>query len=117
MTLANMRAQGVCSLSVTGEPCHHEAAMNVARFGDVAFWRPLRRGDASRPHLSEIDNWSRDTCMCACGSPSLARAVFPLIRPTPPDGKGQYLHSQINTEAGGKVPPGMWLELVWRDLR
>jgi hypothetical protein len=35
MTLANMRAQGVRSLSVTCELCHHEAVMNVDAFGDA----------------------------------------------------------------------------------
>jgi hypothetical protein len=32
MTLANMRANGVRSLSVTCELCHHEALMNVDAF-------------------------------------------------------------------------------------
>jgi hypothetical protein len=35
MTLANMRANGVRSLSVTCELCHHEAAMNVDAFDDA----------------------------------------------------------------------------------
>jgi hypothetical protein len=35
MTLANMRANGVRSLSVTCEVCHHEAVMNVDAFGDA----------------------------------------------------------------------------------
>jgi hypothetical protein len=35
MTLANMRENGVRSLSVTCELCHHEAAMNVDAFGDA----------------------------------------------------------------------------------
>jgi hypothetical protein len=35
MTLANMRAQGVHSLSVTCELCHHEATMNVDAFDDA----------------------------------------------------------------------------------
>ena len=34
MTLANMRQQGVRSLWVVCELCHHEAVMNVDRFGD-----------------------------------------------------------------------------------
>ena len=34
MTLANMRAQGVRSLWVVCDICHHEAVMNVDRFGD-----------------------------------------------------------------------------------
>jgi hypothetical protein len=37
MTLANMREQGVRSLSVTCEFCHHAATMNVDAFaGTVA---------------------------------------------------------------------------------
>jgi hypothetical protein len=35
MTLANMRANGVRSLSVTCELCHHEALMNVDAFDDA----------------------------------------------------------------------------------
>jgi hypothetical protein len=35
MTLANMRANGVRSLSVTCELCRHEALMNVDAFGDA----------------------------------------------------------------------------------
>jgi hypothetical protein len=35
MTLANMRVNGVRSLSVTCEVCHHEAVMNVDRFGNA----------------------------------------------------------------------------------
>jgi hypothetical protein len=35
MTLANMRANGVRSLCVTCELCHHEAVMNVDAFGDT----------------------------------------------------------------------------------
>jgi hypothetical protein len=35
MTLANMRANGVRSLSVTCEVCHHEALMNVDAFDDA----------------------------------------------------------------------------------
>jgi hypothetical protein len=35
MTLANMRAQGVCSLSVTCHLCHHEALLNADRFADA----------------------------------------------------------------------------------
>jgi hypothetical protein len=36
MTLANMRAQGGRSLSVTCQLCHHEALMNVVdAFGDA----------------------------------------------------------------------------------
>jgi hypothetical protein len=35
MTLANMRAQGVRSLSVTCELCHHETVMNVDAFADT----------------------------------------------------------------------------------
>jgi hypothetical protein len=35
MTLANMRANGVRSLSVTCELCHHAALMNVDGFGDA----------------------------------------------------------------------------------
>jgi hypothetical protein len=35
MTLGNMRENGVRSLSVTCELCHHEALMNVDTFGDV----------------------------------------------------------------------------------
>jgi cytochrome c5 len=35
MTLANMRANGVRSLSVTCEVCHHEAVMNVDAFGEA----------------------------------------------------------------------------------
>jgi hypothetical protein len=34
MTLANMRAQGVRSLWVVCDLCHHEAVLNVDRFGD-----------------------------------------------------------------------------------
>jgi hypothetical protein len=34
MTLANMRAQGVRSLRVVCDLCHHEAANNVDRFGE-----------------------------------------------------------------------------------
>jgi hypothetical protein len=34
MTLANMRENGVRSLSVTCELCHHEALMNVDAFDD-----------------------------------------------------------------------------------
>jgi hypothetical protein len=35
MTLADMRAQGVRSLWVVCELCHHEAVMNVDPFGDA----------------------------------------------------------------------------------
>ena len=35
MTLANMRAQGVRSLWVVCELCHHEAVMNVDHFGEA----------------------------------------------------------------------------------
>jgi hypothetical protein len=35
MTLANMRENGVHSLSVTCELCHHEALMNVDAFDDA----------------------------------------------------------------------------------
>jgi hypothetical protein len=35
MTLANMRKNGVHSLSVTCELCHHEAVMNADAFGDA----------------------------------------------------------------------------------
>jgi hypothetical protein len=35
MTLANMRENGVRSLCVTCELCHHEAVMNVEAFGDA----------------------------------------------------------------------------------
>jgi hypothetical protein len=35
MTLANMRANGVSSLSATCEICHHEALMNVDDFEDA----------------------------------------------------------------------------------
>jgi hypothetical protein len=34
MTLANMRAQGVCSLWVVCDLCHHGAVLNVDRFDD-----------------------------------------------------------------------------------
>ena len=34
MTLANMRAQGVRSLWVFCDLCHHEAVLNVDRFSD-----------------------------------------------------------------------------------
>jgi hypothetical protein len=36
MTLGNMRAQGVRSLWVVCDICHHEAVLNVDRFGDDA---------------------------------------------------------------------------------
>jgi len=36
MTLASMRAQGVRSLWVVCDLCHHEAVMNVDRFGETA---------------------------------------------------------------------------------
>jgi hypothetical protein len=35
MTLANMRAQGVRSLSVVRELCHHEAVLDVDGYGDA----------------------------------------------------------------------------------
>jgi hypothetical protein len=35
VTLANMRENGVGSLSVTCELCHHEAVMNVDAFDDA----------------------------------------------------------------------------------
>jgi hypothetical protein len=35
MTLANIRENGVRSLSVTCELCHHEAVMNVDAFDDA----------------------------------------------------------------------------------
>jgi hypothetical protein len=35
MTLANMRENGVRSLSITCELCRHEAVMNVDTFGDA----------------------------------------------------------------------------------
>jgi hypothetical protein len=35
MTLANMRENGVRSLSLTCELCHHEAVMNVDAFDDA----------------------------------------------------------------------------------
>ncbi len=34
MTLANMRANGVRSLAIRCELCHHEAVLNVDRFGE-----------------------------------------------------------------------------------
>ena len=34
MTLANKRAQGVRSLWVVCDLCHHDAVLNVDRFGD-----------------------------------------------------------------------------------
>jgi hypothetical protein len=34
MTLANTRAQGVRSLWVVCDICHHEAVLNVDRYGD-----------------------------------------------------------------------------------
>jgi hypothetical protein len=34
MTLANTRAQGVRSLWVVCDLCHHDAVLNVDRFGD-----------------------------------------------------------------------------------
>jgi hypothetical protein len=44
MALANMRANGVRSLSVTCELCHHEAVMNVDAFDDAVpgsrVWSP-----------------------------------------------------------------------------
>ena len=36
MTLANMWAQGVRSLWVVCELCHHEAVLNVDGYGDAA---------------------------------------------------------------------------------
>jgi hypothetical protein len=44
MTLANMRAQGVRSLWVVCDLCHHDAVLNVDRFGDgvpVPWFAPL----------------------------------------------------------------------------
>jgi hypothetical protein len=35
MTLADIRENGVCSLSVTCELCHHTALMNVDAFDDA----------------------------------------------------------------------------------
>jgi hypothetical protein len=35
MTLANMRAQGVRSLWVVCELCHHEAVLNMDGYGDA----------------------------------------------------------------------------------
>jgi hypothetical protein len=35
MTLASMRANGVCSLLVSCELCHHKAVMNVDTFDDA----------------------------------------------------------------------------------
>jgi hypothetical protein len=35
MTLANMRAQGVRSLWVVCDLCHHEAVLNVDGYGDA----------------------------------------------------------------------------------
>jgi hypothetical protein len=35
MTLANMRENGLRSLSVTCHLCHHEAVINVDGFGDA----------------------------------------------------------------------------------
>ena len=35
MTLQNMRAQGVRSLRVVCESCHHEAVLNVDGYGDA----------------------------------------------------------------------------------
>ena len=37
------------------------------------------RGDASRPHLSEIDDRSQDTGACGCGSHSLVHGLSPFI--------------------------------------
>ena len=34
MTLANMRANGVRSLAIRCDLCHHEAVLNVDRFND-----------------------------------------------------------------------------------
>jgi hypothetical protein len=45
MTLANMRGNGVRSLSVTCELCHHEALVNVDAFDDAT---PV---PASRPRM------------------------------------------------------------------
>jgi hypothetical protein len=42
MTLAYMRENGVRSLSVTCELCHHEALMNVDAFDDAIADRRLR---------------------------------------------------------------------------
>jgi hypothetical protein len=54
MTLANMRENGVRSLSVTCELCHHEALMNEALMNVDAF------GDAGKPSI----NWSRTSRKC-----------------------------------------------------
>jgi len=43
MTLANMRENGVRSLSVTCELCHHAALMNVDVFNDATHVPPSAR--------------------------------------------------------------------------
>jgi hypothetical protein len=51
MTLANMRAQGVRSLWVVCDLCHHDAVLNVDRFSDdvpvPAFGRYARHAASS----------------------------------------------------------------------
>jgi hypothetical protein len=52
MTLANMRENGVRSLSVTCELCHHEAVMNVDVFDDavpVPGWSVPSAGLSAHP--------------------------------------------------------------------
>jgi hypothetical protein len=60
MDLRNMRVQGVRSLSVTCELCHHRAVMNVDRFGDAVTVpsfgpRMHRLRDHRRRRAAELD--------------------------------------------------------------
>jgi hypothetical protein len=43
MDLANMRAQGVRSLWVVCELCHHEAVIDVETYADAVSWPPSAR--------------------------------------------------------------------------
>jgi hypothetical protein len=73
MTLANMRAQGVRSLSVTCDICHHAATMNVDRFG----------GDMPVPAFC-----SRMVCTC-CGIVGADVRPNWLERPRPESSTGR----------------------------
>ena len=72
MTLANMRANGVRSLWVVCDICHHEAVMNIDRFGDCP--QSIPAGPTSRP------------------VPALLRASYD--RPIPLGGRLRRSHSK-----------------------
>jgi hypothetical protein len=75
MTLANMRENGVRSLSVTCELCHHDAVMNVDAFGDAV---PVLRSGLA---------WSAPSAASSAHSPGRFGRSEPHRRARP-DGSG-----------------------------